>query len=268
MALGAILRGKDMDKTLTWSYGGGVQSIAIALLVAQRKLPKPDIIVFADTGLEASETWEYTEQYVSPLLASLGLQIEIASHELAKVGMYDKHGTTLIPAYTAEKGKLKTYCSKEWKTYVVRRYLRSKGVKECIAWLGMSTDEIERLKPSDVKWQETVWPLCGLPREYDYGVRFNRMDCRQLILNHGWPEPPKSSCYICPHRRNPQWQRLKMYYPQDFNKAVVLDKAMREKDTKGGVWLHENRKPLDEIDFSKPDSQPELFGCDSGFCWT
>ncbi len=248
-----------MSKPVTWSYGGGTQSIAIALLVAMGKLPKPDIIVFADTGMEASETFEYTEQYVSPLLASLGLHIEIIGQEWAKVGLYDKHNLTLIPAYTSN-GKLRTYCSKEWKTYVIRRYLRSRGVKECVTWLGMSTDEVERLKPSDVKWQELHWPLC-------FDVPMNRADCRQLIHNYGWPEPPKSSCWMCPHRRNDQWQRLKMFYPGDFAKAVMLDKQVREKDTRCDVWIHESRKPLDEIDFTKPD-QPQLFGCDSGMCWT
>jgi len=249
-----------MSRTLTWSYGGGVQSIAIALLIAQNKLPKPDIIVFADTGREASETWEYTEKYVSPLLATLGLKIEIAGQEWAKVGMYSHKGELLPPVFS-KHGKLSTFCSKEWKVYVVRRYLRHIGVESCITWLGMSTDEVERLKPSDVKWQEIRWPLC-------FDVPMNRADCRQLILNYGWPEPLKSSCWMCPHRSNDQWKRLKMFYPGDFARAVEIDKAIRAEDSKGGVWLHKDRKPLDEIDFSQSDSQPELFGCDSGFCWT
>src|SRR6266487_3360170 len=249
-----------MNKTLTWNYGGGTQSIAIALLIAQNKLPKPDITVFADTSREASETWEYTEKYVSPLLATLGLKIEIAGQEWAKVGMYSHKGELLPPVFS-KHGKLSTFCSKEWKVYVVRRYLRHIGVESCITWLGMSTDEVERLKPSDVKWQEIRWPLC-------FDVSMNRADCRQLILNYGWPEPLKSSCWMCPHRSNDQWKRLKMFYPGDFARAVEIDKAIRAEDSKGGVWLHKDRKPLDEIDFSQSDSQPELFGCDSGFCWT
>lgn len=248
-----------MEKTITWSYGGGTQSIAIALLVASGRLPKPDIIVFADTGMEASETFEYTKKYVSPLLATLGLEIEIVGQEWAKVGMYSRKGELLPPAFT-EHGKLPTFCSKEWKARVIQRYLRHIGVEECVTWLGMSTDEVERLKPSDVKWQTIEWPLCFL-------VPMNRAECRQLILNYGWTEPPKSSCWMCPNRRNDQWQRLKMFYPGDFARAVEIDKAIRQEDTKGGVWLHEDRKPLDEIDFTKPD-QPALFGCESGFCWT
>ncbi len=254
---------------IVWSYGGGTQSIAIALLVASGRLPKPDIIVFADTGREASETFEYTEAYVRPLMAAHGLKIETASHILSKVDLYkktEKKETLLIPAYTQD-GKLSNFCSHEWKLRVVRRYIRAKGVEQCINWLGMSTDEVERLHPSDVKWCETHWPLCDMPVSAGYGVQMSRIACKQLILDYGWPEPPKSSCWMCPHRRNKQWQRLKMYYPVDFEKAVQLDKEIRAKDQQGGVWLHESHQPLDEIDFSKED-QPGLFGCESGFCWT
>jgi hypothetical protein len=252
-------------KDIVWSFGGGTQSIAIALLISQGKLPRPDRIVFADTGREASETFEYTELYVAPLLETLGLTIETVSHDLATVDLYSRKGDLLIPAY----GKLPTFCSNEWKTRIVRRHLRAQGVKQCQMWLGMSTDEVERVKPADVDWVENCWPLCDMPVSAGFGVQMSRVACKQLVTNYGWPEPPKSSCFICPHRRNKQWQRLKESYPIDFQKAVELDKAIRAKDTRDGVWLHEARKPLDEIDFEEEEkSQPELFGCDSGFCWT
>lgn len=261
-------------KPIVWSYGGGTQSIAIALLIASGKLPRPEYTIFADTGREASETWEYTKQHVSPLLASVGLTIEVASHDLATVDLYSKKNSTLlVPAFSVtdgKRGKLTNWCSHEWKMRVIRRYIRSKGVSECVNWLGMSTDEVERLHPSDVKWIDTAWPLCGMPREYDYGVRMSRADCKQLILNQGWPEPPKSACWMCPNHNNEQWQRLKTSYPQDFQKAVQFEKDIQANNkTRGVLWLHESRKPLDEIDFEEEEKkQPELFGCESGLCWT
>src|SRR5690242_16471812 len=62
---------------ITWSYGGGTQTLAIAILIALGKLPKPDLIVMADTGDEATETWEYTITHVLPLFDALGLVLEI-----------------------------------------------------------------------------------------------------------------------------------------------------------------------------------------------
>lgn len=256
---------------LTWSYGGGTQSIAIALLVAQGRLPKPEVIVMADTSFEATETWEYTFTYVLPRLSAIGLTIEIAPHELAMVDDYGKHGDLLIPAYTAT-GKLDTYCSSEWKKLVIRRYLRKLGITRCVTWLGMSTDEVERLKPSDVQWQEFHWPLCDLPAQAGYSVRMSRAECRQLILNAGLPEPPKSSCWKCPHRRNPQWQRLKLVYPRDFARACAYDDWIRAKDPYHAVYLHKSRMPLAAVDFSQPDAttlfDEESGGCQSGLCFT
>lgn len=247
---------------LTWSYGGGTQSIAIALLVLMGKLPKPHITVFCDTGREASETWEYNNRYVVPLLASIGLTIEIAPHELATVDLYAHNGDLLEPAYTTT-GKLDTFCSSEWKKYVFRRYIRAKGVERCVTWFGMSSDELERVKPSDVQWQQYAWPLV-------FNVPMSRTECRQFILAYGLPEPPKSSCYMCPHRRNDQWLRLKQFYPQDFAKAIAHDHEIRQCDVFHAVYLHESRKPLGEVDFTQPDS-PTLFGdenggCQSGYC--
>lgn len=250
---------------IVWSYGGGTQSIAIGLLVVAGRLPKPDLTVFADTDLETTETWEYLVNVMLPLFYKHDLSFHIAPHSLSKVDMYRKDDL-LIPAYT-RNGKLSTHCSSEWKTRVVRRYLRGLGVEKCDMWLGMSTDEIERLKSADVQWVNHVWPLCSLPRSVGYGVQMNRAECVQYVLNAGLPHPPKSCCVICPHRRNQQWERQKKYYPQDHAKAVAIDHLIRSNDKRGGVWLHEDRKPLDQVDFSQPDN-PTLFGCDSGFCWT
>lgn len=162
---------------LTWSYGGGTQSIAMVLLIALGKLPKPDLIVMADTGNESTETWEYTFRYVLPLLDSLGLTIELAPHELATVDLYGHNGDLLLPAYT-KTGKLPTFCSSEWKKQVFRRYVRAKGIDKCVTWLGMSTDELDRVKPSDVQWQRHHWPLV-------FDVPMSRAECQQLVLNYG-----------------------------------------------------------------------------------
>src|SRR6266487_1446368 len=251
------------DRILTWSFGGGTQTIAIALLVYLDRLPKPDLTIFCDTGREGTETWEYNHKYVEPLLASIGITIEIASHDLATVDLYGHNGDLLLPAFT-ETGKFPTYCSDEWKKKVFRRYVRSKGIESCITWLGMSTDEVDRIKPSDVQWQEYQWPLA-------FNVPMSRTECRQFILNQGLPDPPKSSCWCCPHRLNGQWLRLKTHYPQDFQKAVEHDRLIRERDRLHAVYLHKSAQPLEDIDFSQPEA-PALFGeenggCQSGFCF-
>jgi hypothetical protein len=251
-------------KMITWSYGGGTQSIAIAVLVVQGRLPKPELIGICDTGREASETWEYTEQYVKPLLASLGLVIERIPHDLATVDMYGKNGDMLVPAFT-DTGKLPTFCSDKWKKQVFRRWLRTQGVESCVTWIGISLDEIGRLKESDVRWQTYEYPLV-------FSLPMKRDQCRKLILDAGLPEPPKSSCWMCPHRHNDQWARLKEHYPDDWQAAIELDEAIRERDTEHAMYLHNSRVPLRDADLTTvPQPDLPLFGqvdgCDSGYCF-
>lgn len=258
------------DRALTWSYGGGTQSVAIAVLVAQGKLPKPEVVAIADTSREGSETWEYTDQWVRPMLREVGVEIHVVPHSLATVDLYggSDDETLLIPAYTKD-GALSTYCSGEWKRDPVARFLRSLGYgpqRPVRTWIGISVDEIGRMKPSRTEWQELYHPLI-------WDVQMRREHCRELVEKAGLPTPPKSSCWMCPYRRNAQWRRLRDHYPQDFENACRLDEEVRAKDKQGGVWLHESRIPLREADLTA-DPEPPLFslfgevkGCDSGMCW-
>jgi hypothetical protein len=257
-----------MSKPIVWSYGGGTQSIALWMLVEQGLLPMPEIIIMADTSREASRTWRYNWTHIFPRMYQAGANVHVAGHNLATVDLYGKNGDLLIPAFT-KVGKLPTFCSNEWKTRVVRRYLKALYGKSfaCTMWLGMSIDEIERLKPSDVQWIEHHWPLCDMPVSGHYGVRMTRAACEQIVLDAGLPPPPKSACDICPHTTNDVWLKMKQDDPADFAEAVALDYAIRERDQQGGVFLHPDRMPLDTVDFSKP-SEPTLFGCKDGFCWT
>lgn len=52
-----------------FSYGGGRNSVAATVLIAQGRLPVPDYVVIADTGREAQSTWDYLEDIARPLLA-------------------------------------------------------------------------------------------------------------------------------------------------------------------------------------------------------
>lgn len=254
-------------RPLVWNYGGGTQSIAIAVLLAQGQLPRPDCIVMADTGREAQETWDYTAAHVAPLLASLGLTIAIAPHTLATVDLYAADERVLIPAYTAT-GQLRNFCSNEWKGRVVERYLRTLGYgprRPIRQWLGISLDEIGRLKPSGIAWIERAWPLV-----FDHPLR--RSECRARILAYGLPEPPRSSCWMCPYRGNAEWRRLRDAYPADWARAVAFDEQIRARDTEHALYVHRSAVPLAAADLGTPDAPPSpLFGniteCDSGQCW-
>jgi hypothetical protein len=256
------------ERALTWSYGGGTQSVAIAVLVAQGKLPVPECIVIADTGHERQRTWDYTQQYVEPLLATVGASIQIAPHTLATVGLFAKDGKTLIPAFAGPDSKLDTFCSNEWKKRVIRRYLRERGYgpeRPVATWIGYSVDEVGRAKPSDVAWQEHRWPLL-------WDVPMRRHECVTLIERVGLPSPPRSSCYFCPLHGQAEWREIRDHEPSDWQKAIKYDALFYERN---GVRLHRSMAPLAEADIDAPDSRddPNQLGliddgtCKSGYCF-
>lgn len=248
------------------SYGGGRQTVAICVLIAQGKLPRPERIVCADTGREASSTWDYLDAHVRPLLATVGLTVDIAPHDLATVDLYGFNGDLLIPAYTRE-GKLPTLCSTEWKRRPVRRWLRANGYgpdNPVSLWLGISVDEVGRAKPSDTNWLTHRFPLL-------FDVSLNKRECVALVRDAGLPEPPRSSCWMCPHRADDEWLALS---DADRVNAIALDNDIRLKDKGDGVWLHRRRVPLgslDNADLSEPETDLPLFGknaeCESGYCF-
>lgn len=248
-------------RTTTWSYGGGVQTIAILVLIAQGRLPKPALAVMADTGRERSSTWRYLEQHALPLMTDLGIEFHRVSHDLAEVDLYSNKGEELMPLFT-RTGKLRTWCSNEWKKRVVRRHLRSLGYgpkNPAVEWLGISLDEIHRMKHSDVDWIQTHWPLC-------FDVPLRRVECEKLIEDYGLPIPSKSACWMCPHLQDEQWMEMREQDPADFERAVALDEELRQANVQGGVWLHSSRIPLVDVEFKEVESLP-LFEC-ANSCWT
>lgn len=110
---------------IAWSCGGGIQSVAIGVLIHEGALPKPDWSGIADTGRECSSTWKYLDEVLNPYLAAAGVQVERIPHTLASVDLYNpESGLTLMAAYTKD-GRLPAYCSGTWKRDVFERWLRS-----------------------------------------------------------------------------------------------------------------------------------------------
>jgi hypothetical protein len=236
------------------SYGGGVQTIAMCVLVAQGKLPRPDYIIAADTGREMPTTWEYARDYAAPLLARVGLDLHIAPHDLATVDLYGKNGDLLMPMFT-KTGKLSTFCSGEWKARVVERYARTVlGVGNYTAWLGFSLDERRRIKGREGK----RFPLIDM--------NLTRVDCLTIIESAGLPIPPKSRCFMCPHQHNAEWREVRAR-PDLWSVALEIDDEMREADERGAVYLHPDRVPLALANLDAEDRGEPSRQCGLGLCY-
>lgn len=237
------------------SYGGGTQTAAMCVLVAQGKLPKPDYVIAADTGREMPSTWEYANTYMRPLLASVGLELHVAPHTLATVDVWAGNGDLLVPAYT-DTGKLPTFCSDKWKARVVHRYARQvlgTGT-DLTMWIGFSLDELKRVKGEDGR----RYPLIDL--------MLTKADCEHVIEAAGLPLPHKSRCWMCPHQHNAEWREVRSA-PDLWRQAIELDEEIRANDERGGVYLHPQRVPLAQADIDADDRKEPNRQCAFGLCF-
>ncbi len=243
-----------------WSCGGGTQSAAIAALICQGRLPKPNLAVIIDTEREKASTWRYLNDVLYPNLSNVGVVIEkVAKSDFTNVDLYggEDDKTLLIPAFTTINGgigKKPAFCSGEWKRDVIHRWLRSKGVTEAQCWVGISLNEMDRIRAPRLKWVTERYPLV-------FDVPMSKGECIRLVMDvMGWPKPPRSACWMCPNLTDEEWREMD---PGDFDKAIHFEREIRQKDK--FVFLHQIAKPLDQVDFM--DRQGKLYGCESGYCF-
>jgi len=231
--------------TTVWSCGGGVQSTAIAVLICQGKLPKPDYAIMTDCGWEKSATWEYVYGVIIPKLRSIDLNLHIIKTiDYSHNDLFDKSGHLVLPAYKYINGKavrFNTHCNDAWKVKPAKRWIREQGIQRCENWLGISVNEFKRVKESNHKWFIKRYPLIemGLTRE----------DCLFLIGKSGWPKPPRTSCYICPQQDDATWLSIKLKYPDDWIRAIEVEQQIHIKDPE--IFLHRSLKPLDQVVFNR-----------------
>ena len=257
-----------MDKlTEVWSCGGGTQSGAIATLIGQGKLPRPDFAFMTDTGRERSSTWPFVDGFIRPQLARVGLELTIikatdfgASLDVVYISNTGSK-TILLPGWTnmSGTGKLSPFCSGKWKRDVGERWMRSIGVERARNWIGISRDEARRIRAQDRKWLELWYPLI-------FQVPMTRHMCIDLIREQGWTEQiPHSACWMCPNHSDGEWIDMRLNWPEDFAAACALEAEARVKDPH--FYLHPSCIPLAQVDFFAQSSMLPDRGCYGG-CFT
>lgn len=256
------------------SLGAGVQSSCLALMAATGETAeRVDAAIFADTQAEPASVYEWLgwlegeigrSKYPYPVYRVTRGDLTKTALELRdrKTDSSRKWIKSIIPAFTlgdnGEKGMLMRACTYDFKVLELIKAQRKlagikRGQKEVTvhSWIGISTDEIQRMKPSRVKWCKHVWPLI------DAGI--SRSACLKWMEERGYPKPPRSACVYCPYHSNKEWLRLKTEEPAEFERAVKFEKdlqaaAAKTDNRKGVMYLHASRKPLDEVDFSPAKS--------------
>ena len=231
--------------TVVWSCGGGIQSVAIAALIYSGTLPKPDIGFMTDCGYERLPTYTYMREVIIPKMKEIDVQFRmIQASDYTEITFFDNKGFCKIPAFKKMSDgsviKFRTRCNSTWKLDPAIRFMRELGIEKCENWIGISTDESRRARASTRKWITYKYPLIelGLSREH----------CIYEIAKVGWPLPVRSSCVFCPMQTKESWQTMKDKYPEDWKKAVNVEKFIQARCP--DVFLRKDCKPLSDTPYT------------------
>lgn len=267
------------------SLGAGVQSSTLALMIHKGKIPMVDCAIFADTQAEPPKVYEWlkfikkTVSYPVHIVTWRNLEKDVLD---ASQGEYQAF---TIPFYTKnketeQKGMLMRQCTADYKIKPVTKKVREllgykKGervdLKEVKVemLLGISTDELRRMRMNRLRYIDNQYPLIN-----DFGM--SRQDCIAWMKDNGYPMPAKSACYFCPFHSQSTWKEIKENDPELFQKAVEMDKKIRDQEKykiknkfKDELYLHRSCEPLDKA--LEDDGQLDMFDgfktiCDEGMC--
>jgi len=263
------------------SLGAGVQSSTLALMAAHGEIEPVEAAIFADTDWEPKKVYDW--------LAWLEAEIQRCPHPFPvyrvskgslRQDLIDKQNGLIdrvaaIPWHllmpNGDRAMGRRQCTAEYKigplTKKTRELVglkprqRAKGVL-CEMLIGISTDEIVRIKPSVDPWKVHVWPLI------DAGMA--RHDCLTWMQRKGYPLPPKSSCIGCPFHSDDEWRLLRQD-PESWQDAITMDELLRKSGGKmiGQQFMHRSCQPLAEVDLSTAEDhgQVDMFGNEcEGMC--
>lgn len=262
------------------SLGAGVQSTCLVLMAKHGEFDvMPDAAVFADTGDEPKSVYDWLAYLESldmpfpiyrvrrrmrdgsePSLSGESLRMRTSKHGV-------RYSQTNIPFFTlsesGERGMVgHRSCTSDFKIRPILKFLRRHcGIKRGQShvtvrqWIGISLDELKRMKASRDPWCETHYPLIER--------RMTRQNCLDWIQSYGYPEPPRSACVFCPFHHDVEWRRLQRDEPEEFARAVQFEKdiqaaKMNSDNFSSMPYLHSSRKPLSEVDFRNDFERGQL----------
>lgn len=247
------------------SYGGGVQSTAMILMSIDGLLPKPDLVIFSNTGSELPSTYS-TVDSIEELCQKHDIQFLRVSSKIHGV----EEGISLHRHYLErEKAPFLPMvnipsCTGHFKIYPVRRAIKSHPLLDTTipkphanTWLGITTDESHRVRTSDVQWLANKFPLI----EKDIS---RRMCVEYIKTNYPHLNVSKSGCFCCPYSSPKNIIDLKVKHPDLFQIVVDMERTAKSKGHRNGIFAGKSIEGYTQTSTLKTFGLlPEDFECSS-----
>jgi hypothetical protein len=219
------------------------------LLLACRGEEDIDAAVFADTQWEPAAVYRHLDWLEQQAQAARIPVYRVTTGNLRADALAGKPAAWMpLRVHTADgrSTMLRRQCTRHYKIVPVRRQVRAlmqaAGVRQVEQSIGISLDEVGRMRDSGVRYIRNVYPLIER--------RWTRQSCLHWLAEHGYPTPPKSSCIGCPYRDDTAWRRMRDTQPAEWADAVAFDYAVRNRRMADPVYLHRSLRPLDQVDLS------------------
>lgn len=254
------------ERLIVLSLGGGVQSSTLALMCAAGEIAAPEIAIFADTQDEPAEVYSWLDwlesQLPFPIRRVSRGKLSTTALQVRSSAAGNKYLKPMLPVYidnAGKRGMAQRHCTKDFKVDpilgAIRHIREGRDVRQ---YLGISFDELERMKVAQIPWLRNEYPLVER--------RMTRHHCLEWMRSHGFPQPPRSACIYCPFHSNEEWSRLS---PAAFDQAVEFEKryqkAYAQTPLDGVPFLHAARVPLDEVKLATSSQRDFINECE-GLC--
>lgn len=252
------------------SLGWGVQSFGLAAMVAKGVLSPVDAAIHSNTTHERTETYEFAKRW-TPWLEERG--VKVVTVKGRRTGTVEKWHETgvMIPAFTAWENKepsglMRRQCTGDWKIQPIRQWMRPRrGNADVEMWLGITLDEIARMKPADVKYIKNYYPFIE-----SFKPPMSRWQVVRWLQENGLEVPAKSSCVFCPYHDAATWREIKLAGNGDWERAVAVDEVIRNRRPGYLAYVHRDRVPLADVDVRNETDRGQLSLWDEeceGYCW-
>jgi len=224
-----------------------------------------DAAIFADTQWEPAAVYEWLS-VLEGHAADAGIPVHRVTNGNIREMTLGAGGARFasLPLFVRQPngrtGMGRRQCTEKYKVRPIQRLVRQLGARAAqpaVVALGISLDEVRRMRDSRVRYVRHCYPLVD--------KRMTRGDCLVWLRQHGYPTPQRSACIGCPYRRNSEWRSLT---PAELADAVDFDARIRDHNQKqtGQQFLHRSFVPLKEVDLRSEQDRGQTDMFDSDGC--
>ena len=134
---------------------------------------------------------------------------------------------------------------------LVREVDALRGDDDATVWIGISWDEMQRMRDSQRKGVQHRWPLIER--------RLTRQKCVEWMESNGYPKPPRSACVYCPYHSDREWRRLRDEDAESWQAAIEYEQRLQVAAASvprldGVPYLHPSRVPLAQVNLTDPEA--------------